>query len=868
MAVVWPLRERDFEFETVRSTLSRTGRPCGVMLSGDAGVGKTSLARRVTETLDVQVRWVAGTASARTIPLGAFAHVLGDRTLGDPASSLGATRDSLLAHGPVVLGVDDAHLLDQLSATLLHQIAIDGVARIVATVRSGEAVPDAVTSLWKDGYLTRLDLDPFNREQSIELVETALGGHLEGLSAELMWQASGGNALFLRHLVEGALEVGRLRAVRGVWQLRGSATVTRELTTLVEARIERLPDGIIDVLNVVSQCEPLDIDVLVELCGDQAVEVAEQRGVVQVVDDDRQRLTARFTHPLFGEVIRRRLGELATRRVRGRLVTALGARGGLGDSDRMTIAELALGSDKSVEAELLISAARSAVALSDVALGERFARAALQRGGGITAADLLARALLWQGRAQEVEEVLDGFDPDTLDEVSLLRWGMTRVSNQYFSIGDADEGDRILALLKSRIADPSAALIVVALESGLAYHQNRLSDAVAIGERVLAAPNASPWATAWAAIGVGRSLGPMGRGGEIDEVARKLRRVRDRIDGLLAYPAGFGEIQALTFCARFAEADDVAAQFRGFTTSGQYLAWGMTCTMIGWVDVARGKLGKAVEVLEDSIAALSTERSAGMWIYPARIALAKAYAGLGRASDARAVITDADEQRGRHNLVFDPQVRVAEAWCAAAEGTPMRAIEIAHVAADTAARSDQFAVEAEALHVGARFGDHRAAPRLTDLAARLDGALVPLHARHAEAVAAADALALDDCAAAYERLGAYLDAADAAAQAATAHGQRGDRRANAASAATANRLSVLCGGLATPAVRTAAQPLPLTVREREIATLIAAGLSNREISERLVLSVRTVEGHIYRACEKLDLADRDQLARLVLDPSA
>jgi DNA-binding NarL/FixJ family response regulator len=57
--------------------------------------------------------------------------------------------------------------------------------------------------------------------------------------------------------------------------------------------------------------------------------------------------------------------------------------------------------------------------------------------------------------------------------------------------------------------------------------------------------------------------------------------------------------------------------------------------------------------------------------------------------------------------------------------------------------------------------------------------------------------------------------------------------------------------------------LPVTSREREIATLIGAGLSNREIAERLTVSVRTVEGHVYRACSKLNVADRDQLAQLM-----
>ena len=51
--------------------------------------------------------------------------------------------------------------------------------------------------------------------------------------------------------------------------------------------------------------------------------------------------------------------------------------------------------------------------------------------------------------------------------------------------------------------------------------------------------------------------------------------------------------------------------------------------------------------------------------------------------------------------------------------------------------------------------------------------------------------------------------------------------------------------------------------------MAASGLSNREIAEGLTVSVRTVEGHIYRACIKLDVADRDELAKIVrpdMDP--
>jgi DNA-binding CsgD family transcriptional regulator len=91
----------------------------------------------------------------------------------------------------------------------------------------------------------------------------------------------------------------------------------------------------------------------------------------------------------------------------------------------------------------------------------------------------------------------------------------------------------------------------------------------------------------------------------------------------------------------------------------------------------------------------------------------------------------------------------------------------------------------------------------------------------------------------------------------------GHNRHTTEAAARALRLAGLCGGATTLAIRAAAQPLPISSREREIAALIAEGLSNREIADKLTVSVRTVEGHIYRACIKLDISDREELAAIV-----
>jgi len=52
----------------------------------------------------------------------------------------------------------------------------------------------------------------------------------------------------------------------------------------------------------------------------------------------------------------------------------------------------------------------------------------------------------------------------------------------------------------------------------------------------------------------------------------------------------------------------------------------------------------------------------------------------------------------------------------------------------------------------------------------------------------------------------------------------------------------------------------LTPRESEVATLVAKGLTNREIAARLYLSERTAENHVQHILTKLDLANRSQIA--------
>jgi DNA-binding NarL/FixJ family response regulator len=66
--------------------------------------------------------------------------------------------------------------------------------------------------------------------------------------------------------------------------------------------------------------------------------------------------------------------------------------------------------------------------------------------------------------------------------------------------------------------------------------------------------------------------------------------------------------------------------------------------------------------------------------------------------------------------------------------------------------------------------------------------------------------------------------------------------------------------------RTAATELSaLTPQEHEIASMAAAGLTNKQIGERLFLSHRTVATHLYRAFPKLGIASRAALRDALAD---
>jgi ATP/maltotriose-dependent transcriptional regulator MalT len=153
-----------------------------------------------------------------------------------------------------------------------------------------------------------------------------------------------------------------------------------------------------------------------------------------------------------------------------------------------------------------------------------------------------------------------------------------------------------------------------------------------------------------------------------------------------------------------------------------------------------------------------------------------------------------------------------------------------------------------------------AAAQLRDLAARCESRLVTAYARHAAAQAAHDGAALAEVAEEMAAIGALRYAVEAAADAATAFVAAGRHDSARRATARARELHVPGQGGELPVVDGLdATAVELTPRESQLIELASQGLSNAEIADRLVISVRTVETHLYRGMQKLGVSNRREL---------
>jgi DNA-binding CsgD family transcriptional regulator len=867
-----PLLGREAEMGRIVARL-RGREPVAFVLAGAAGVGKTRLAAEVAGAaagLGFATDLVVGSRAASSIPFGPFARFLPESGHA-PGELLGLLRQASAAiagragpGGRLLLVVDEAQHLDDGSAALVHQLVQAGTCSVLASARTPGAAPDLVTALWKDGLAERIDLAAWDEAQTGEVVAAALGGPVSRSTVRRLWDLSAGNALFLRELLIGAVGSGALSEGGGIWSLHAPLNAPGRLVELVAARLAGLSLETAAVIELLAVGEPVGLPVLEKLTGPTGVEDAEARGLVQVGQDGR-RTEARLAHPVYGEALRQALPRSRQRRMLAGLAAAVEAAGARRREDLLRLGRWQLESGGRGDPGLLTRAARRAREVFDLDLAARLAQAALDAGAGAAAGLVLGEARFRSGRHQDAEAVLAAAARLCRTDRERAAIASARAHVLYDLRGDPAAATAVLDEALAAVTEEGPRLRLMGRLAGMRVFGEDPQGALAAAGPLLASGDAVMVSRGSYVTSIALAL--LGRGDEAVRAADAGLKAHRRVGGAWHPPEAqlVGAVLGHTAAGRFAQAQaDAETGYQACLAAGDQEEQGPFLLLAGLVMVERGQLARASRVFLDgaSVSREIRDLPALRWCL-AGIALADAMGG--HAGRAAAAAAERDQLPVEPVTVFETDlIERSRAWQYVCAGDLPRAQEILVAAADRAAAAGLRAAEARLLHDLARLGAPApAAQRLAALAQITGGDWVAALAGHAAALAAGDAASLQTAARALDTLGAALLAAEAYTAAAAAYRAEGLARAATAAARRAAELAAACGDVTTPSLAAGPTTGRLTRREREVAALAAAGASSRQIADRLVLSVRTVDSHLHSAYTKLGVASRGELAAVL-----
>jgi DNA-binding CsgD family transcriptional regulator len=858
-----PFVGRRDALDLVGRTLVDPTAPC-LLVRGIAGIGKTALvaeaaARAASDGRRVLA--VSGRRSPNQLPLEAFAAAL--PSLGsDPGAGLAAGLARVVRRidedGWQALWVDDVAALDPASAQVVHHLAA-GSLPTVATARTGDPLPEPIIALRVTGVLEVLALGPLDDREVTQLVEHILGEQVDEATGRRFALLSEGSPLHVRELVRAATAREVLRRDAGILRWDATAGGAWALGGLVRERLAHQAQPVFRAVALVAAAGDLPVGHLTTLVGPEVLAAAR--------DADLLALDAAGSvvpsHPLIAEVLLDGLGADDLHSLHHDLAEAL-ERGPEPEPLRAIAHRTEAG--EVPEGCSLLDAGRQALERGSPEVAARLFAAALEAAPAAARVGL-GDAAAASGRHDEAEAAyraaLDaGPDLETGLQAVL---GLHVVARRAQAVDPADSRALVGRSTEAVTADLAARLRIEGArgllasgwteEAAAAVEPVRVDAAVPERTRVAAAAIAAR-ALTWH----GRAVDALAL---VDQARTTAGRSLDRSeeDDELAL-ATIEVLDALGDVARLERFGD-ECRGRAHRSGPMHGTPDHASEAAAAAAMAAGDPVGAARALRAAISARHALPGGVHRTHVLRAGLVEALALADRLEEAAQELdaTTASLPGGPAEAGEPGELGRARAVLVAARGDRAEAAALgAQLVADAAGRGQWGRALASGHLVWRAANPERPLPSLHEAAERAQGPLARAVDAHLEALRMADGEAARRAADLYADLGRWVEAAEAAADAAQAYERSGARRAAVAAALHGDEL-LSRAEIGRPVRAQPVLEIPtLTPRELEIAGLAAAGLSNRAIAEQLVLSVRTVEGHILRASGKLGVDSREALA--------
>lgn len=867
------LAGRDTEIARLAAALEAPGEHPLVVLRGEAGIGKTRLVGVVAEeALRRRFEVLRGTATEleHDVPMGLFTQALSLPVDSESRETRWLQLRTTLertAGRPVVIVLDDVHWADPTSVELLELLVRRPPDRphvLVVSMRPGP-VADALLAAARAVArgTTVVDVTPLRTEAA----ETILGEGWTGAERARLVELSGGNPLFLEELARA----GRTEAVPpGIM-----AAVAEELAALDEPARRLVTAGALlgDPFDVDLARRTAELELPVALA---AIDVLLSQGLVRGASDLR---AFSFRHPLVRSAVYE--SQAYSDRVAGhaRAAEELAAVGALVTEQARHVALTASPGDLESAALLRRAAALVRPGAPTVAADWLLAAKRAMQGTDLTLFSDLAEALVQSGRLDEAlavaeEGLTSGGDDKTRTRFTLVAGTVERLLGRHDAsrrrltrglddvAGDSGALKLALALtayqsgdydgLRSRaeeaLHESGDRLLVGVAASLLALDRRfagRAAESAELSDRAVAAVRDATEAelaaqaevligAAWALVAIERLEDALTVARRASEAARLAGNGAAEVPLLIAEVLCLGLLGRIAEAAEAADRTELAARLVHNDQSVQWALW-----MRAWVLLERGDLDTALVAARESVE-LSARLDATALSAIARTVLGAVLLAVGRSDEAEPMLAAYDVEPG---WVCRWAPQLVEAQLAlddrdAATQTAARALGLARESGLSGALAAAFRARAMVT------GDPADALAAIDAAEAIDARLDVAQGR----LLAGRALSGVERAAAVAQLTEAHRLADAAGARRTADqaarelrglGRRVGRGGARASA----------GGIES-----------LSRRERDVAELVAQGLTNKEIAARLFLSEKTIESHLSKAFAKLDVPSRAALA--------
>ncbi|MFF3313663.1 LuxR C-terminal-related transcriptional regulator [Streptomyces sp. NPDC002952] len=866
----WPLIARERELSAFEAVWN--SRHCrGVMIYGPAGVGKTRLAEECVARA-VRGGWnakkIKATSAAASIPLSALSSIIPNSVdMSDPVKVFSATARGLAeANQRWIVWIDDLHFLDATSAVLLRQLINSGVIRVVGTLRTTEKVSEAVAMLTSGDAIHRIDVSLLNEHQVDAVLHAALGQPVGRSTLRTLYQASGGNLLFLRELILGAEQDRTLVHHGEIYDLSvASPTATPELSELIEKRLSTVDRAGREVLELMSLVEPLALADAESLTCTQVLAQMETNGLIHVITSGR-RTALSLAHPLYGEVLRSSLSAEHRGGILLQQVERIMQYGAKRWGDVVQIAILRLSATGTADPFVLTQAARLACHAHDYSQVITLLGAVPDSKKTTEARLMMGIAYRGIGSFDKADTALAEIDLQAVKEADVLAVVALRTINLFWTGRKVIEAFHVNKGARPFICSDEGIEALDINAASMEVLAGRLKRGNEVLQRLDSKKVESALDVNTCLYGLGMKTIGLALAGEVEsaiEAGQQAHTVHKSLDRRAFMPHPSTQLthlsMALAEAGRLSEAHVVAQQACA-DLQGETIASMLAEGQLGRISLLRGHLFEARRAFAESAVIARTVGSGAL--KQSLSGIAAAAVTLSDLDGAEAALSEMERTVGDGYLA-GKEINIGRSHWLVAVGRREEAKNLLVEEAEQAKIAGYVSTEAWILTDLARLGwPEQAAGRLEELAENHQGRLIAARFRLACALMNNDPLQLASSSVELQEIGAELLAAEAAMAASAAFRAEGDLRAANAVSRKAIPYRSIYRRARTPLLSAAQESLALTRREQEIAQLAASGLSSQEIANQLTISVRTINNHLQGIYKKLGITNRQQLMQV------